>query len=182
VQTHPQVSFDKMRVAPALNASVIPPAPANAERDVAALRAPSVSGANVIPPPVSAPERDTEMDAKMILPGPGVVPPPQTQVTRDFGSLGGSGLNPGSQQVVTPPAQSGTRSLKQFLSDLLGGSDVVPPPVQANAGAVGRGMGGGGFSASTDVVPPPPAVGGGNSALGRGTGNRGGGLGGPLDI
>jgi hypothetical protein len=177
----PQVSRDRMQVAPALNASVVPPAPANAQRDIAALRAPSVSGANVIPPPVSAPERDTEMDAKMMLPGPGVVPPPQTEVTRDFGSLGGSGLNASSQQVVPPPAQSGTRSIKQFLTDLLGGGDVVPPPVQANAGAVGRAMGGG-LSASGDVVPPPPTVGGGSSALGRGTGNRGGGLGGPLDI
>ena len=64
----------------------------------------------------------------------------------------------------------------------LGSASVVPPTVQLGAGSAQRSMAGGlGSGTATAIVPPPPSVSGGGSLTGHGTGNRGAGLGGPLD-
>ncbi|HET7442224.1 MAG TPA: energy transducer TonB, partial [Terriglobales bacterium] len=108
-----------------------------------------------VPPPVSAPEQESNVNAKLLLPAPSVIAPPPTHVTRDVGSVGGSGIAD-NKQVVPPPVATGTRSLaSQIWTGLFGGSDtkIVPPPVQDTAsrstGQLASGLG------ATAVVPPP---------------------------
>jgi hypothetical protein len=63
----------------------------------------------------------------------------------------------------------------------LGAPSVVPPPVQVGGGSLQR-QASNGLAGSATVVPPPPTVAGGSSLGGLGRGNRGSGLGGPLDV
>ena len=83
--------------------------------------------------------------------------------------------------MVPPPAQlngamTGTRAVAG-----LGSANVVPPPAQMGSGSLQHttmaGLPGGGAA----VVPPPPTASSGGSASGLGRGNRGAGLGGPMD-
>ncbi|MBZ5721886.1 MAG: hypothetical protein LAO03_16050 [Acidobacteriia bacterium] len=176
----PQVNRNKIPAAPALNAGVIPPAPvANA----ATMRLPGSQAVEVIPPPVSAPEQVTNLNPKLTLPMPTVVAPPP-QVTRDVASLGpGFGAGDMHKQVIPPPAQlsGNTISSQHATVGGLGAPSVVPPPAQIGGGSLSHqpvsGLGGG-----VAVVPPPPTVSGGSSLSGRGRGNQGTGLGGPLDV
>ncbi|HLB88097.1 MAG TPA: hypothetical protein VJK29_10635 [Terriglobales bacterium] len=154
----PEVQRDRMQAAPALNSGVIPPSPAGPQREMASLSVPGSHAVEVIPPPVSAPEQVTNSNPRLTLPAPSVIAPPPTQVTREMASMGpGFGTGELRKQVVPPPVQLGTGSLHQ------------EQPV--------GGLGGGGGA----VVPPPPTISGGNSLTGRGSGNRGSGLGGPQD-
>src|SRR5712692_5355677 len=152
----PEISRDNVLTTPALNAGVIPPAPTDAQRELAALRVPVVRSADVVPPPVSAPERDSNLNAKLLLPAPSVIAPPPTHVTRELGSVGGAEITDLQNQVVPPPVQTGARSVdKQAVGGLLG---------------------------SANVIPPPPTIGGGTSVSGRGPGSKGNGAGGPMDL
>jgi hypothetical protein len=148
----PEVEWEKLQ-APAMSASVVPP-PA-AQRDLTPLRLPGSHPVEVIPPPVSAPERVSTLNPKLTLPLPNVIAPPPTQVSREISSMGpGFGAGELHKQVVPPPVQLGSGSLQH-------------QPI--------AGLGGG-------VVPPPPTMSGGSSLSGQGRGNRGAGLGGPLDV
>jgi len=156
----PEVQRDRMQAAPALNSGVIPPSPAGPQREMASLSVPGSHAVEVIPPPVSAPEQVTNSNPRLTLPAPSVIAPPPTQVTREIVSMGpGFGAGELRKQVVPPPVQLGTGSLHH----------------EQPVGGLGGGGGGGA------VVPPPPTISGGNSLTGRGSGNRGSGLGGPQD-
>ncbi len=183
VPPSPEVTGNKMRALPALNASVIPPAPKSAQRDVAALNIPGAQAVQVVPPPVSAPEQVTRPDPKLMLPPPSVISPPP-QVARDISSLGpGLGAGELHKQVIPPPVQLGSASLERSpVAGLGSGTSVVPPPVQVGGTSlqpspIGE-LGGG---TRTAVVPPPPSLPNGSSLTGSGRGNRGLGLGGPGD-
>jgi hypothetical protein len=203
----PEAQRDKLRSAPALNAAIVPPSPSAPRRDMPPMRVPGSQAVAVIPPPVSAPEQATNTHPRLTLPPPSVVAPAPTQISRDINPRGpGFGAGELQNQIVPPPssmaeastahrgfsgmgnasvvpppvqlngAMTGSRAVAG-----LGSTSVVPPPVQAGSGSLQRttmaGMGGGG----TAVVPPPPAASGGGSPSGLGRGNRGAGLGGPMD-
>ena len=201
----PQVVSSNLRTSP-IDPSVVPPAPSGAQRDVASMRVPIVSSTTVVPPPVSAPERETRVNPKLLLPAPSVIAPPPAHVTRETGSLGGAGVIDIRQQVVPPPVQAGTGSLdRRAVGGPLGGNTVVPPPVEAGKHSLDRpiidGLANGnaviappvqtgtrsltapaGALLANNAVPPPPTVAGGTAGAGRGSGNKGTGTGGPLDI
>jgi len=177
----PQVEQEKMRKAPALNAAVVPPPPSAAQRDITSVRIPGSQAISVVPPPVSAPEQITNLNPRLTLPAPSVVAPPPTQVARDLKATGpGFGSGELQKQVVPPPVQVGGASSDRRSVGGLGSANVVPPPVQV-AGASLHGQTVAGLGGSPAVVPPPPTVSGAGSAGGMGHGNRGTGLGGPLD-
>ncbi len=181
----PQVQRDRMQAAPALNASVIPPAP-SAQRDIATLRLPGSQPMQVVAPPVSAPERISNSNARLTLPAPSVVAPPPT-VARDLATAGpGFGAGDLRKQIVPPPAQmGGTSTDGRVLGGMSGGfgnPSVVPPPVQLGGGSGGQHQPVSGLGGGTGVVPPPPTISGGSSVTGQGSGNRGAGRGGPLDV
>ncbi|HVO82591.1 MAG TPA: hypothetical protein VMT28_17820 [Terriglobales bacterium] len=180
------VQRDKLQPAPALNASVIPPAPAPLRQNLASLHLPGNRAETVVPPPVSAPEQIANLNPKLTLPAPVVIAPPP-QITHDIASSG-PGFGPGElrRQVIPPPVQVGPAVAEHRalggMGNGLGTATVVPPPVQVAGGGLSHqpvsGLGGG----LGAVVPPPPTVTRDSSLGGRGTGNRGAGLGGPLDV
>jgi hypothetical protein len=177
----PQVDQDKMRKAPAMNATVVPPPPSAAQRDITSLRIPGSQTISVVPPPVSAPERVTNLNPRLTLPAPSVIAPPPTQIARDLKSTGpGFGSGELQKQVVPPPVQVAGATSDRRSAGGLGTSNVVPPPVQVAGGSL-HAQGASGLDGSSAVVPPPPTVSGAASAGGMGHGNRGTGLGGPLD-
>jgi hypothetical protein len=177
---------EKLRAAIPANPSVIPPAPTDAQRDLASSRSPLTQATSVVAPPVSAPPRDLASAAKLSLPAPAVVAPPPSQVSRDLNSWGGSAIgNIRTNPVPPPPSVASGSSLSRTGA---GGftATVVPPPVSADIGGFkGKGSGGraaGALAGSTQVVPPPPSLGGGTALSGSGRGNKGSGRGGPLDL
>ncbi len=177
----PQVP-DQLRAAPQLNVGAAPPSVAAPQREVSTLRIPGSNAVQVVPPPVSAPEQLTNLNPRLTIPAPRVVAPPPT-MTREVATMG-PGFGPGElqKQVVPPPVQVNDDSAQRRNISGLGSASVVPPAVQLGAGAAQRSMAGGlGNGTATTVVPPPPSVSGGGSLTGHGTGNRGAGLGGPLD-
>ncbi len=177
----PQVP-DQLRAAPQLNVGAVPPSAAVPQREVSTLRLPGSNAVQVVPPPVSAPEQMTNLNPRLTMPAPSVVAPPPT-MTREVATMG-PGFGPGElqKQVVPPPVQVGNTSPERRNISGLGNTSVVPPTVQLGAGAAQRSMASGlGTGTATAVVPPPPSVSGGGSLTGQGRGNRGAGLGGPLD-
>jgi hypothetical protein len=201
----PQITRDKMQSVPALTTQVVAPPP-SVQRDSSGVRLPQV-GTEIVPPPVSAPVSTTSMAARLNLPQPGVVAPPPSNVAHDVPSLPSGAGADFSQSIVPPPVDvNGQLSNRQQVGSLAGNSKVVPPPVQVNgqlsnrqqegsltgtddvvpppvqvAGGVPGNRGTGTISLANGVVPPPPSVTGGTSSTGRGRGNAGAGLGGPLD-
>lgn len=175
----PQVP-DQLRAAPQLNVGAVPPSAAVPQREVSTLRLPGSNAVQVVPPPVSAPEQMTNLNPRLTMPAPSVVAPPPT-MTREVATMG-PGFGPGElqKQVVPPPVQVGNTSPERRNISGLGNTSVVPPTVQLGAGAAQRSMASG-LGTATAVVPPPPSVSGGGSLTGQGRGNRGAGLGGPLD-
>ena len=202
----PEVQGEKRRAAPAINAAVVPPSPSSQQRDLNAVRIPGSQPVAVVPPPVSAPEQITNFHSQLTLPAPSVVAPPPTLVTRDVRALG-PGFGPGTlQQIVPPTVQANGVFSERGTPHGMGSANVVPPPVQLNGAATGRaavaslgnpgvvappvqvsggslrGQGTALLGGGTAVVPPPPTVSSGGSASGLGRGNRGKGLGGPMDV
>jgi hypothetical protein len=174
----PQVDRDKIQSAPRLDAAVIPPAPA-ARRDLASLRLPGSHAAEVIPPPVSAPEQVSNSNSQLSLPAPTIIAPPP-QITREIASGPGFGAGELRKQVVPPPVQMGDASAEhRNMEGLESAAAVIPPPVQVG-GASLQHPSVGGLGGGTSVVPPPPSVS--SSVGGQGSGNRGSGRGGVLDL
>lgn len=205
VAPSPQLQQERMRAAAALGAAVIPPAPSAGE--ITSYRVPGSQAVQVVPPPVSAPAQDSSTTARMTLPAPTVVVPPP-QVSQEI-SRNGPGFGPGElqKQVVPPPVQLGSADATEHRSvSGLGTGSVVPPPVQLGSATgnrrsanrlgagsavpptvqIGAGSAShaptGGLGGGTAVVPPPPTIAGNSSPDGRGTGDRGLGLGGPGDL
>jgi hypothetical protein len=175
----PQVS-DQLRATPQLNVGAVPPSAAVPQREVSTLRLPGSNTVQVVPPPVSAPEQVSSVNPRLAMPAPSVVAPPPTMAP-EVAKIG-PGFGPGElqKQVVPPPVQFGNASAERQNISGLGNTSVVPPAVQLGAGSAQRSVAGG-MGTGTAVVPPPPAVSGGGSLTGQGRGNRGVGLGGPLD-
>jgi hypothetical protein len=201
----PEAQRDKMRSALPLNAAIVPPSPSAPRRDIF-VPVPGAQAVAVIPPPVSAPEQASNLHPRLTLPSPSVIAPPPTQIARDINPRGpGYGAGTLQNQVVPPPASMADASTTHHAFNGLGNAAVVPPPVQLNGAATGTRavgglgnanvvpppvqVGGGslqhptmtGLGGGPAVVPPPPAVSGGGSLSGLGRGNRGAGLGGPMD-
>jgi len=200
----PQVNAEKMRAAPTMTAAVVPPSP-SAQQQVNSIRIPGSQPMAVVPPPVSAPEQVTNLRSRLTLPAPSVVAPAPSQITSDL--TRGPGFGPGTlQQIVPPPVQAGNVSSAHrnfgvgsadvapppvqmngattghVLTASLGNPSVVPPPVQVSGGSLrGRGTSAT-FSGGSAVAAPAPNVTGSGVASGLGRGNRGKGLGGPLDV
>jgi hypothetical protein len=186
------------------NPSVVPPPVSAPERDSGRnaklnLPAPSV----IAPPPTPDMSRDLRRLANGNAADPSkVVPPPPA--TASGGTFMGSIIGKifGPSEVVPPPTTSASSDNRTAVLN----QTVIPPPASvANGGATSRGatLSGNvvppppsvasrsGSSASTsargngtltasNVIPPPPAVA--NVGISSGQGNRGAGLGAPLDI
>jgi len=204
----PEAQRDKLRSAPALNAAIVPPSPSAPQRDITPMRVPGSQAVSVIPPPVSAPEQATNTHPRLTLPAPAVVAPAPTQITRDINPRGpGYGAGQLQNQIVPPPSSMADASTSHRGISGIGNAAVVPPPVQLNGSATGSravsGMGtanvvpppaqvgsgslqrttmAGVAGGGTIVVPPPPNASSGGSPSGLGHGNRGAGLGGPMDV
>jgi hypothetical protein len=201
----PEAQRDKMRSALPLNAAIVPPSPSAPRRDIFTPIAGSQAVA-VIPPPVSAPEQATNLHPRLTLPSQSVIAPPPSQIARDVNPRGpGFGAGTLQTQVVPPPASMADSSSAHHPFNGLGNATVVPPPVQMNGAATGSRtvaglgnanvvpppvqVGGGslqrptmtGLGGGVAVVPPPPTVYAGGSISGLGRGNRGAGLGAPMD-
>lgn len=179
----PQVTNDKMRTVPSLSLGVVSPVHNFPRRDLTALALPGAHAVQVIPPPVSAPEQATVRDPKLTLPAPSVISPPPATVPREVASSGpGFGIGDLHKQVIPPPAQlGGPVTSRQAVGGLGGGYAVVPPPAEVSGGGM-QSARAGGLGDGTAVVPPPPSVGSESGLGGNGSGRRGLGLGGPLDV
>ncbi|HWY58893.1 MAG TPA: hypothetical protein VNZ03_30805 [Terriglobales bacterium] len=201
----PEAQRDKMRSALPLNAAIVPPSPSAPRRDVFVPVAGS-QAVSVIPPPVSAPEQANNLHSRLTLPSPAVIAPPPTQIARDINPRGpGFGTGTLQNQVVPPPASMADSSSAHHAFNGLGNAAVVPPPAQLNGAAAGTRavaglgnanvvpppvqVGGGslqhptitGLGGGIAAVPPAPTVSGGGSLSSMARGNRGAGLGGPMD-
>ncbi len=178
----PQVP-DQLRAAPTLNPGVIPPSAAAPQREVAALHLPGSQPVQVVPPPISAPEQMRNLNPRLALPAPTVVAPAPT-ITREITPMGpGFGADQLEKQIVPPPVQVSSAAAEHRTVSGFGSTAVVPPTVQLGAGSAQRSMVGGiGSGAATSVVPPPPSLSAGGSVTGQGSGNRGRGFGGALDV
>jgi hypothetical protein len=202
----PEAQRDKMRSLQPMNASVVPPSPSAPQRDITSVPIPGSQAVAVIPPPVSAPEQATNLHSRLTLPPPSVIAPPPSQVARNVNPRGpGFGAGEMQNQVVPPPASMASTTSGHRAFNGAGNPAVVPPPVQLNGAATGTRavaglgnanvvpppvqVGGGslqhptmtGLGGGTAVVPPAPSVSGGGALSGLGRGNRGAGLGGPMD-
>jgi len=175
----PQIDRDKMQSSPTLDAAVIPPAPA-AHRELASLRLPGSHAAEIIPPPVSAPEQFSNSNPQLTLPAPTIVAP-APQMTHEIAAGPGFGAGELHKQVVPPPVQMGEASAENRNIGGLGNAAVIAPPVQVGGGSLQH-QSVGGLGGGTSVVPPPPSVSASSSVGGQGSGNRGLGRGGALDI
>lgn len=175
----PQVA-DQLRAAPNMTVGAVPPSATAPQREISNLRLPGSNAVQVVPPPVSAPEELTNQNPRLTMPAPNVVAPAPT-MTQEVARLGpGFGPEVLDKQVVPPSVQLGNTSTERRNVNGLGSTSVVPPTVQLGAGSAQRSIAGG-MGTGTAVVPPPPSVSGGGSLSGQGRGNRGVGLGGPLD-
>jgi hypothetical protein len=175
----PQVP-DQLRASPQMNVGAVPPSAAVPQREVSTLRLPGSNAVQVVPPPVSAPEQVTSTNPRLAMPAPSVVAPAPTMATEVART--GPGFGPGDlqNQIVPPAVQVGNASAARQNISGLGSTSVVPPTVQLGAGSAQRSVAGG-MGTGAAVVPPAPSVSGGGSITGQGRGNRGVGLGGPLD-
>jgi hypothetical protein len=194
---------DKMRSALPLNSTIVPPSPSAPQRDITPMRVPGSQAVTVIPPPVPAPEQAANQHPRLTLPAPSVVAPAPSQIAHDIRPGPGFGAGELQSQVVPPPASMAGAQSEHRAFNGMGNASVVPPTVQLNGATTGSravaGLGnmnvvpppvqvGGGSLQRTNmgsldggaVVPPPP-ISSGSSLSGMGRGNRGAGLGGPMD-
>jgi hypothetical protein len=149
-----QVERKQLLRTPALGVTVVRPAPI-VHGDIERVRAPQLA-TEVVPPPVSARNvQDSNLHSKLMLPPPTPVQPaPSTSsLAKEIWSAAGSFFGGGTKNVVPPPVQPNA-----------GFSDGKPL-----AAGIARGLAGG-----PGVVPPPPDMagsalaGGGSSGAGNG--------------
>jgi len=156
-----------------------------------------IFGASDVVPPPPAVNSGSGRGGNPSL-APNVVQPPAsvgatTAGGNPNGMRGGMGSSPGSNVIAPPPVSgaiggTGNRSMANSSATRQGLPDVVPPPPSLSGPGGGNGtMGGaagspGGTQLANNVVPPPPTIDGGPNSTGSGTGRRGVGLGGPMDI
>jgi hypothetical protein len=161
--------------------SVVAPPPTQITRDIAP-RGPGFGAGElqkqVVPPPVQAAGVASDRRSFGGVGSTNVVPPPVQVNGAASGRSAAIGL--GTASVVAPPVQvQGVSNGRSTLAKL-GDPKVVPPPVQIGGSSLhhptNTGLGGG-----SAVVPPPPTVSANSVPSGLGRGNRGTGLGGPLD-
>jgi len=161
---------------------VVPPPPTQITKDIKPGPGfgPGDFQKQVVPPPVQVSGTSSDRRGYSGLGNANVVPPPVTV----NGAQGGRTLlaSLGSPNVVAPPVSGADLNGKadgRPRTATLGTPGVVPPPVQVGGGSLSdrntAGLGSG------SVVPPPPNAAGVASESGLGRGNRGKGLGGPLD-
>ena len=181
--------------------SVIAPPPSQVVRDQRTVTGVALGDPNkIVPPPVQPEDQVAKRNMQGMLGSAQVVPPPPN--LSGGSSLSGSGGGMPNQHGVAegtlgtrdvippPPSVSGAGSLSgagRGSSTGIAGSmasSVIPPPPNATSSGVtgGTGRGTGGTLSALNVVPPPPNVDAGTGLSGHGTGNKGGGLGGPMDV
>jgi hypothetical protein len=179
------------------SAGVIAPPPSQVVRDQRTVTGLAVGDPQkVVPPPASLPNQVSQRNPAAMMGSAQIVPPPPNVGggSSISGSGGGrpdqhgiAGGTLGAPQVVPPPptvgggGASGSGRQSGTLSASLGGSPIPPPPNATGSGSLSgsnRGVNGG---LGAGVVPPAPR--GEVSALsGRGTGDKGSGLGGSMDV
>ena len=172
----PNISSDKSRSAPTLNAAVVPPAPS--VRSEHTLVAPALDPSIIAPAPKVSRERTVatpSLDPSVIPPAPdavsrevsrtrvqmnnaAVVPPPVSAPERDSSRTAKLNL-PAPSVVAPPPSADSAHDLRRLESGSAtdpSAAVVPPPPTQANSGFVSSVIGK--LFGTQDVVPPPPAV------------------------
>jgi hypothetical protein len=186
--TAAQRDVASMRVPIVSSTTVVPPPVSAPESETSVNPKLLLPAPSVIAPPPAHVTRDSGSlgGAGVIDIRQQVVPPPVPAGTRSLDKQLARGL-PGANEVVQPPVQAGTGSLDgRALGGLLAGNTVVPPPVEAGNHSLDRQIAGGLANSdallANNVVPPPPTVARGTAGAGRGSGNKGTGSGGPLDI
>jgi len=175
-----------------LPASVVAPPPTEITHDLKSFGPGFGSGElqrQIVPPPVQISGTSTNPHA---VSGFGnandsVVPPP----VQLKGAATGTRAVAGSVQtdkIVPPPVQvsgtstsSGAKTGRQIAGLAGSGSGSVVPPAPLVSGGSGQAKQVASLGGSGPVVPPAPSVTGDPSVSGLGHGNRGSGLGGPLD-
>lgn len=157
--------------------SVIAPPPSQVSHDVA-LRGPGFGSGElqrqIVPPPVQVVNASSGRSYSGI--GNANVVPPPVQLKGPANERT-SVASLGSPDVVAPPVQAKNLGSGRSATASLGESKVVPPPVQVGNSPIRR-PSNSGFAGGSSVVPPPPRV---LADTRLGHGNRGSGLGGPLD-
>jgi len=132
----------------------------------------------VVPPPVQVGGASSEHGSFSGLGNANVVPPP-VQVN---GAISGHATTAslGNPNVVAPAVHVDGSATGRSNVASLGNPNVVAPPVQVGGGSL-RSSTAAGLGGGSAVVPPPPSLSGNAAPSGLGRGNRGNGLGGPLD-
>jgi hypothetical protein len=178
--------------------AVIAPPPSQVVRDQKTVTGVALGDPQkVVPPPASSPNQVAQRNPAAMMGSAQIVPPPPS--VGGGSSLSGTGggrpdqhgiagNSLGSPAVIPPPPSiggsgraGGSGSPGGTMTASLGGAPIPPPP---NAvGGSGSSAGGGrslGTGLGSNVVAPAPKNEAG-ALSGRGTGNKGSGLGGPMD-
>ncbi len=173
----PNISSDKSRSSPALNAAVVPPAPSirsdhtlvapvldpsiiapastRISRDQA--RSTPALNASVIPPAPAALSREVS-PTRVQINNDAVVPPPVSAPERETSRNAKLNL-PAPSVVAPPPSADSSHDLRRLQSGTASDPStavVPPPPMQANGSFVSTVIGK--LFGTQDVVPPPPTV------------------------
>lgn len=195
------VSRDMRRLASGntvdLSASVVPPPPSAQSGNgsfFSNLVGKIFGASDVVPPPPTVNPnsgRSTSLASNVVPPPPSVGN--NSGGGNPHGARNGMGLAPGSNVIAPPPTGgvtggTGTRPQSASASLHQGLPDVVPPPPSLSGPGGGNGNtggaagSGGGTLLANNVIPPPPSMAGGGGNAGSGTGRRGAGLGGPMEV
>lgn len=185
----PQRDLASVRLPGSQAVNVVAP-PVSAPEQITNLHPKLTLPASVIAPPPSQVNRDL----RTFGPGFGsgalqkqIVPPPVEVSGTSTSSRTGTGFGNAAANVVPPPVQVNGGSLSsgsahgRQIAGFGGGTAVVPPAPTVGGGSSGHGRQIAGLTGNASVVQPAPTVGGDSSLSGLGHGNRGSGLGGPLD-
>jgi hypothetical protein len=178
--------------------SVVPPPPTSSTSGsfLSSLVGKIFGASEVVPPPPTVNSNSSQPSSPSL--SANVVPPPpkvtgSSSPSTARGSRRGAGPSLGSNVIAPPPATgvsggSGDRSQYSSAAPALGAPTVVPPPpsLASSGGGAAKTAGGAGSPGGTllanNVVPPPPSIAGGSPSTGSGSGRKGTGLGGPLEV
>jgi hypothetical protein len=175
----PNISSNKSRSAPALNAAIVPPSPT--VRSEHALVAPSLDASIIAPAPQVS--RDHTLAAPSL--NPSVIGPASTRISREqqrsaptlngsviapAPSITGHEVSPSRVQltnvaVVPPPVSAPERESSGHAKLTLPAPTVVAPPPSTDSARDLRRLESGSVAPSPTVVPPPPNPAGGGSLM-----------------